>query len=250
MRSLSKGLVERDRFLFSVPILSFPMLEEKREKKENIDSVSYRIQELSEQRIELNQAVEAAALRDPNAYVTALVDLQRCERQLGLLLSTKRQAQDTKLLQRGGKDEDTAGGGMSITIFFLSGVDFEKVHKKVSKIVQWKWLRGCIYAYEQKGEDELTIGHNPHVHIFAPTQYAKHRAIKELTTSLHGLIYSPASVHVKWKPRPWLETCQSYLTGKKSGVLESAYQVDRLWRDRHGLPHPEVTALEFIVPDS
>ena len=48
--------------------------------------------------------METAALRDPNAYVTALVDLQRCERQLGLLLSTKRQAQDTKLLKRGLRD--------------------------------------------------------------------------------------------------------------------------------------------------
>ena len=65
MRSLSKGLVERDRFLFSVPTISFPMLGEKREKKENIDSVSYRIQELSEQRVELNKAMEMAALRDP-----------------------------------------------------------------------------------------------------------------------------------------------------------------------------------------
>ena len=37
----------------------------------------------------------------------ALVELERCERQLGLLLSLKRQAQDTKLLKRGGLRDAT-----------------------------------------------------------------------------------------------------------------------------------------------
>jgi len=218
------------------------------ERKENIGTGFNRIQELSEKRVELSREVESTCLRDPDAYVIALVELQRCERQLGLLLNVAAQAQDKKLLKRKVSDEDVVGGGMSITIFFLPGADFDHVNRKIQQIVEWKWLRGCIYAYEQKGEDELTLGHNPHVHIFVARQYEKSRAIKELSNKLKGLIYSPASVHVQLKPRNWLETCQSYLTGKKSGVLESAYKYDRLWRDRQHLPHPDITASEFILP--
>lgn len=223
------------------------MTEGKKEKGKILDTVSYRIQELSEQRVELSEEVELLSLRDPDGYVSALIQLQKCERELGILLNGRQMAQDMRLCKPKG-DDDVTDGGMSITIFFLPGVDFQEVHKKVSKIVKWKWLRGCIYAYEQKGEDELTLGHNAHVHIFAPTQYGKQRAIKELSNCLKGLIYSPASVHVKWKPTTWLGNCQRYLTGEKSGALESVYRYDRLWRDRQGLPHPDVTAADFILP--
>lgn len=221
---------------------------EKSQKTEKVDTVSYRIQELSEKRIELTKEVDRLSFVDPDGYVSALIESQRCDRQLGILLKSRAEAQDMKLFKRKGNDEDVEGGGMSITIFFLPGADMQLVDKKVRKIVNWKWLRGCIYAYEQKGVDELTLGHNSHVHIFAPRQHEKQRAINQLAEAFRGLIYSPASVHVLLKPTTWLETCQSYLTGKKSGALESVYEYDRLWRDRHHLPHPETTAADFVLP--
>lgn len=225
------------------------MLETKSQNSQKNDSVSYRIQELTEQRRELSKEVDSLTTgRDPDAYVTALIDLQRCERSLGILLSRREGAQDMKLSKLKGNDEDVSGGGMSITIFFLPGVDFYKVHSKVTKVISWKWLRGCIYAYEQKGTDELTLGHNAHVHIFAPKQHEKQRAINQLVSAFKGLIYSPSSVHVLLKPATWLGTCQAYLTGEKSGVLESSYEFDRLWRGRHNLPDPEITAADFILP--
>ena len=78
----------------------------KSERKENIDPGAYRIQELSEQRIELAKLVEQSVSVNPDAYVSALVDLQKCERQLGLMLNYRSQAQDMKLLHLKGKDED------------------------------------------------------------------------------------------------------------------------------------------------
>jgi len=221
-------------------------MSEGKKEKGKIDTVGFRIQELSEQRVQLMLEVDKLSSRDPDGYVSALIHMQRCERELGLLLKHRGEAQDMKLFKLQVNDNDVSGGGMSITIFFLPGVDFGEVHKKIKKIVTWKWLRGCIYAYEQKGEDELTLGHNAHVHIFVPTQYGKQRAIKELSNSLKGLIYSPASVHVLWKPTTWLGSCQSYLTGQKSGAVESVYEYDRLWRDRNELPHPDVTAAESL----
>lgn len=131
---------------------------------------------------------------------------------------------------------------MSFTIFFPIDSDFANVHEATKKALSRKWLDGCLYAYEQKGESVDNIGHNPHVHFFINKMKPKCHVLRELAVNYKGIIASVNSIHVEMKPPGWYAGCRDYLHSIKSGDKMLAVEFDEAWRDAMLLPHPKETA--------
>lgn len=200
--------------------------------------MSAKLQELCDLRAQLVGKARGENVLEYEAYGEEMTEL---DRMIGLLLDKVEQRRVKEMLTVD-YDSGKSTGGVSCTVFFPVDVDFAQVKTTTEKVVRKKWMTGCIYAYEQKGETEDTMGHNPHVHIFCEATKKKSHCIREVYNSYKGIVASQNSVHVELKPPAWFPRCKSYLHGQKASAKMAAVHFDEQWRNLHGLPHPEETA--------
>lgn len=201
--------------------------------------MSSRMQELCDLRAQLVVKSREEGVKEYEVYGEEMIEL---DRMIGILLDKVEQRRMRDMLTVDFSSGKNDGQGISITVFFPVDVDFAKVKEATEKVVRKKWLAGCIYAYEQKGDSDTTVGHNPHVHIFCENSKRKSQAIREVFNTYKGIVASQNSIHVEQKPAGWFPRCKSYLHGQKAGPKMAAVQFDEQWRNLHGLPHPEETA--------
>lgn len=113
-----------------------------------------------------------------------------------------------------------------------------------AKVVKKKWLSGCEYVYEQKGESDEDMGKGAHVHILCKQSKQGDRnktkcsMIKEVwdTCSRLGVDVLENCINVKLIPKKDLGQVQMYLKGEKKDDKKSlACEYDVRWRAKHGL---------------
>ncbi|RZK39559.1 MAG: hypothetical protein EOO61_07110 [Hymenobacter sp.] len=201
--------------------------------------MSTKLQELCDLRAQLVTKSREEGVKEYEAYGEEMIEL---DRMICILLDKVEQRRLKEMLTVDYTSGKSNGQGLSITVFFPVDVDFALVKELTEKVVRKKWLSGCLYAYEQKGDSEDTLGHNPHVHIFCENFKRKSEAVREVYNSYKRIVSSQNSVHVEQKPAAWFPRCKSYLRGQKAGAKMAAVQFDEQWRNLHGLPHPEETA--------
>lgn len=98
-----------------------------------------------------------------------------------------------------------------------------------------KWLE-CTYVFEQKGEDEESLGHGFHWHMRFATNtvnYYPSHILRDLTRHFDYV----AKNCIKVETIKSLERCIEYMQGdKKSDAKKKACEMDIIWRQRNDIP--------------
>lgn len=211
------------------------------EHMESVENTENILQDLSNRRVIVEKELSETMI-DPVKFVQLSCEMQTLNRRIGKLLTSLEEGADRSALRT--IDFNKGGsGGTSITVFFKADANMAEVKRLTEKCVCKKWMNGVLYAYEQKGETEAAMGHNPHVHFFVPNYKTKCHAIRELARTLEPVIHSEASVHVLPKPPAWFGGCAGYLHGHKAASKMPAVAFDGIWRTKFGLPQPSQTAV-------
>ncbi len=111
-----------------------------------------------------------------------------------------------------------------------------------SKVVKKKWLDGCEWVYEQKGETVADMGKGAHVHVLCKQgeqggrKKTKCSMVKEVwdTCQRLGVNILENCINVKLIPKKDLEVVRDYMKGEKKDLKKGlACEFDKKWRALH-----------------
>lgn len=114
--------------------------------------------------------------------------------------------------------------------------DIMQVHKRVLKALKKKGMTQWKVTFEQTGEDELTMGVHPHVHMLINRYDEPAEIIKYYNDRFLPFCGSTKNIHIQWDTEKDVPTRINYLNGiKKDADKLPKVQTDVEWRNSLGL---------------
>ena len=142
-----------------------------------------------------------------------------------------------------------------LTINWKPGTTPENTYNIITNIITKKWIDEYAITWEQRGEDEESLGTGYHNHILLINlEKPKSQIHREIYSTVKNLVGNKFHVDVRMIPSSWIDDKLEYMNGNKWDPLkDKKSQMDRLFRAKYNLqpiirivgsshegpPHPE-----------
>ena len=126
-----------------------------------------------------------------------------------------------------------------ITINPKPDIDFNEFKSNIEDISTFTWVEKCYWVFEQRGNNNDTIGNGFHAHILIEKHNCEFGKMKSQITNKFKKfvgIVSDNTINIQKKKREWLNDKLEYIMGKKydEGKPEKQ-EIDLIWRKNNNL---------------
>ena len=126
-----------------------------------------------------------------------------------------------------------------ITINWKPGTTPENTHNIITNIITKKWIDEYAITWEQRGEDEDSLGTGYHNHILLINlEKPKSQIHREIYSTVKNLVGNKFHVDVRMIPASWIDDKLEYMKGNKWDPAKAKKaQMDKLFRSKYELDH-------------